>query len=76
MFSEQSPSKEESKLEGSVIKIHKQSVKLPIGGSGLRDANQSTVSGRATSTNYDEYRRQSKKSMHRIIAFTEKMRFE
>ena len=40
------------------------------------DANPSTVSGRQTSTNYDEYRRGSKKSMHRIIAFTEKMRFE
>ena len=37
--------------------------------------NPSTGSGQQDS-NYDEYRRQSKKSMHRIIAFTEKMRFE
>lgn len=63
------------KLDG----ITQKNVKLKNneGSSLLRnDANPSTVSGRQTSTNYDEYRRGSKKSMHRIIAFTEKMRFE
>ena len=63
------------KLDG----ITQQNMKLQnkAGQSSLRnDANPSAISGRQTSTNYDEYRRGSKKSMHRIIAFTEKMRFE